>query len=127
MTFGDLNGINIKPSTTGIKPFKASGYSVCGRVEGKSSKRVTVTLFDSGTEAQISKTKPSTNSGKFCFEGVPAGEHFVRVNAPRGTILTPKQHDLNVVGPMKGISFGPSKVQVSGSVICLTEKVAKKD
>ena len=45
MTFGDLNGINIKPSTTGIKPFKASGYSVCGRVEGKSSKRVFYNLW----------------------------------------------------------------------------------
>lgn len=127
MTFGDLSGIKIKPSTTGIKPFKVSGYSVCGRVEGKSSKRVTVTLFDSGTEAQISKTKPSTETGQFCFEGVPAGEYFVRINAPRGTILTPKQHDIDVVGPMDGISFGPSKVKVSGSVICLTGKSCKEN
>eukprot|EP00943_MAST-04B_sp_MAST-4B-sp1_P004921 g4921.t1 len=118
MSFGDLSNVNIKPSTTDIPPFRTSGYSVCGVVEGGSTKGVSLVIYNSNTEKMISTTKPSKN-GNFCFDNVKDGEHFIRVNVPGGTILTPKQHDVDVTGPVHGISFGPSKVSVSGTVTCL--------
>ena len=118
MSFGDLSHVKIKPSTAGIAPFQASGYTVCGAIEGGTVKGVSLAIYDSNTEKKIATTKPIKN-GSFCFDNVKAGEHFIRVNAPRGTILTPKQHDVEVNGPISGISFGPSKVRVSGKVTCL--------
>lgn len=118
--FGDLSRVPVKPSTKGLPPFAATGYSLCGIVESGSSKGMVVELRKN--KKVLKRATVDVQTGKYCFEGVPPGKHYVSVKKKASVTLSPSQHVVDVAGPTDSIDFGLSMVAVSGALSCIKNK-----
>ncbi|GAQ84160.1 Nodal modulator like protein [Klebsormidium nitens] len=124
--FPSLSSLTILPSMATLPDVIADAYDLCGVVispDHSSSRQVALTHGPAGVGP---KTAPvDTSSGKYCFS-VPAGEYVVSPvvssqEKAAGVLFTPASKEVKLSsGPLLNVDFTPTKVTVSGSVICLS-------